>query len=239
MANQKINRQQLFLEFVSVVFAVLLALFLNGWRESYNIEKALVKVKETIRQETIRNDSLVRKSFDYRTNLIKKFYANTHLLMKSPVSSIPVEVNDDKKLESYFNSALIFDQKFYADPVKVLRKGQDRVLIIGESIFDIAVENDSIALYGVGNIQLRAPDLSNRSWDIAQATGTLVEMDIELVEQLSKINMLIQNYQTTSDNAINMIYAGASNGILSVLEDMRYFEIQIIKQDSVLLEMLD
>lgn len=234
MSKNKINRQQLLLEFISVVFAVLLALFLNGWRENYNTQKALEKVKETIRQETIRNDTLIESSLTYRISLLNELYTNSHLVMKAPVSDIPVDVNKDEQLASFFKAAF----GAYDKNVEVAQTFENRVLVLGEDVFDIVVDNDSIALYGIANIQLRSADISNRSWDIAQATGTLVEMDIALVEQLSKVNMLVGNYLNTSAGGLSMIYEGKMKGIIPVLEDMRNFEAEILKQDSVLLEML-
>ena len=238
MAENKINRQALLIEFISVVFAVLLALFLNSWRESSNMEANLVKVKQTIKHEILRNDSLVRESYAYRRKMIQSFYAGNHLIMGVALQSLPINVEKDQSLAELFHNSLVFSQKQYEENVKVLRNDGERVLVMGDNVFDIVIENDSLKLYGIGNIRLKTPSLSNRSWDIAQVTGTIVKMDIALVEQLSKMNSLVENYAKTSDKALDMIYAGSQQGLLSVFEDMNYLEGEIIAANTVLLKLL-
>jgi hypothetical protein len=93
-----INKQQLVLEFVSVVFAVILALVLNGWRESSALNANLEKVKESIRKEVKSNDALLRESFSYRKDLLKRLYSNENLLLEISTSELDFDVNDNSRL---------------------------------------------------------------------------------------------------------------------------------------------
>ncbi|MTI38175.1 hypothetical protein [Fulvivirga lutimaris] len=236
--KKSINKQQLILEFISVVFAVILALILNSWRESLSINENLVKVKASIIQETIKNDSLVRASHTYRGNLLQQLYSNTYELLSSPTSDFPVDVNNNNDLAEYFRTSLIFGSKDYYERVLVLQEESNRVLVLDKRVFDIVVENDTIKLLGVGNIEIKSPELSNRSYNLAQATETIVKMDMNLVEKLSSVNSLIENYIKTNDHAVEVVYSGNQKGIISVMEDMYSIEAKIIKANEGLLDAL-
>ncbi len=236
--KNKINKQQLVIEFISVVFAVILALVLNNWRESSALNANLNKVKESITQETIRNDSLLQNSRTYRASLLQNLYSNQNLLLAAPIQDFSVDLNDNKALAQFFKSSILFGQKNYYENVLVVQEGEARVLVLGNNVFDLVIESDSLKLYGVGNIQLKIPDVSNRSWQLAQATNTIVLMDVEFVEQLSLVNTLIESYIKASDNALQMIYSNNQNGLIAVIEDLYTLESQIIQANSILQQSL-
>lgn len=239
MAKTTINRQQLVLEFISVVFAVLLALFLNGWRENAATAKVLNKVKQTIRTEILANDTSVQKALAYHKDLIKELRDGTHLIMSQAVADFPIDVNNDAALTSYLQKVLPFLQTAAVDRLEIQRLDDDqRVLTLNNKNMRLAIENDTLHLYGSSNIQLYTADVSNRSWEIAQATGILVEMDLALVDALNKCYNMNNRYLETSDIAIDMVYKGDPE-ILYVLEDMALFEQRILKADSILLRLLD
>lgn len=236
--KDKLSKQQLVIEFISVVFAVILALVLNGWRESSALNANLEKVKESIRQEVENNDALLRDSYDYRKELLQSVYSNQNLLLAVSSSDLNFNVNDNRKLSKFFKRSLIFGQKEYHENVMVMQEGNFRVLILGERVFDLKLEEDTLKLFGIGNIQLKLPDLNNRSWDLAQATGTVVRMNITLVEKLGIVNSLIDTYLKTSESAVEMVYDGKQKGLTSVLEDLNSLEAKIIKANSSLLKEL-
>jgi hypothetical protein len=236
--KNELNKQQLVLEFISVVFAVILALVLNGWRESSALNANRDTVKESILQEVKNNDVLIKESYDYRKELLQSLYSNQNLLLAVSNSDLNFDVHDNTKLANFFKRSLIFGQKEYRENVMVMQEGNYRVLILGESVFDLKLEEDTLKLFGVGNIQLKLPNLNNRSWDLAQATGTVVRMNITLVEKLGIVNALINTYLKTSESAAEMVYNGKQKGLISVLEDLNSLEAKIIKANSSLLEEL-
>ncbi|MGB5264294.1 MAG: hypothetical protein WBN28_11895 [Lutimonas sp.] len=237
--KNKLNKQQLVIEFVSVVFAVILALVLNSWRESSALNANLKKVNESILQEVKNNDALIRESYEYRKELLQSIYSNQNLLLAVSSSDLNFNVNDNTKLANFFKRSLIFGQKEYHENVMVIQEDNFRVLILGESVFDLKLEEDTLKLFGIGNIQLKLPDLNNRSWDLAQATGTIVRMNVALVEKLGIVNSLIDIYLKTSESAVEMVYNGKQKGLTSVLEDLNSLEAKIIKANSSLLEELE
>lgn len=233
-----INKQQLFIEFISVVFAVILALILNSWRESAAQNSNVNKVKEAIRKEVVKNDSLFRESYAYRKALLSAFYANENLLYAAPVAEFPVDVNDNAAVASFFRTSLLFGQKEYFAQVEVQQQDSLRVLVLDERVYDLQVRNDTIKLLGIGNVQLRTPDFSNNAWQLAQATNAVVHLDVSLVEKLSTVDALIRSYENTSAEATQMIYLGKQKGLLPVIEDMYSTEAKIIKANAALLEEL-
>lgn len=235
----KASFSKIVIEFISIVFAVLLALVLNQWRENEATKKKVARVMENIRQEILLNDSLARKSRDYRLNLLKEMEAGDHRIFSIPTANLDFNAENDKELARLIETSLMFYDHSYYDRIEVRRADDQRILILGESIFDIEVRNDTLLFLGVGRIQLRSADLSLNSFQIAQATGVLVELDLELVEELSRLNTLIENYQSTSDDAINFIYRGQQSAIVSSMQDMLYFEGQIIEANDRILGLME
>ena len=237
MAKKTINRQQLLLEFVSIVFAVLLALLLNAWRESVTTERTLNKVKQSIISEIRKNDSSVRQAMEYRRALVDELTEGRHVVAAFAISDYPVNARNDRALEKYMRQTQPFHEFYTTRNIEVKRLGAQRVLIMDDLTMKLVERNDSLILYGATNLQLRSADVSNRFWEISQATGMLVQMELELVDALNKAYNLNSQYLTTSDKAIDMIYQ-AKPGIISVMQDMYYFESQILKADSVILSLL-
>ncbi|GAB4228963.1 MAG: hypothetical protein Tsb0034_00390 [Ekhidna sp.] len=237
MAEAKINRQQLLLEFISVVFAVLLALFLNAWRENAAIARNVQKVKKTIKTEILRNHEVVADKLDYRQRLISELREGRHLITALPASSIPVDVTDDRALERHLRKTLPFSQSTLTKNIEIRSLDGQRILIMDDKVMKLDIKNDTIKLYGVNNIQLRTADITNRSWEIARATGTLVEMDLDFVDALNEVYNLNNLYLETSNMAIEMIYKNEP-GIRSILEDMAFYEREILRADSLVLSHL-
>ena len=237
MAKHTINRQQLLVEFISIVFAVLLALLLNAWWQGVTTGRTLDKVKKSIASEIKKNHASVLESWHYRRELITELYEDRHVITVMPLAGFPIDVNDDRALEEFLQQTVPFGQNFTTNDIRIKRLNEQRVLILDELTMKLAVMNDSLYLFGASNLKLRSADVSNRSWEISQATGVLAQMDLELVDALNKVYTLNNHYLATSDKAIDMIYRG-ERGIVSVLEDMAHFESQIMQAHSVLLNLL-
>ena len=169
---------------------------------------------------------------------MQKLYSNQNLLLAVASADLDFDVNNNTKLANFFKRSLIFGQKEYRENIMVMQEDDSRVLIFGESVFDLKLEQDTLKLMGVGNIQLKLPNINNRSWDLAQATGTVVRMNVTLVEKLGVVNSLIETYLKTSESAVEMVYNGKQKGLISVLEDLKSLEEKIIEANASLLEEL-
>lgn len=235
----KLKWSSVFVEFLSVVFAVLLALFLNAWRESIATADTLVRVKQNIREEILRNDSLVSRSLEYRWNLLTDISEGTHRIMAKPVIDFETDVYNDRELAKAFRIGYLFGGNRYYDQILVESYEDERVLILDGRVFKLEIADDTLSLYGVGGIQLRSADVKLHSWDIAQATGMLVQMNIEVVTALSKLNTWIDSYLETSNDAIKYIYEGDQGAAVSAMQDMVYFERQILESHKEVLDLLE
>ncbi len=237
MAKSTINKQQLFLEFISVVFAVLLALFLNGWRESMKTDKLVERVKHTIKEEVAHNKDEIEAVIDYHKNLVRELRQNTHLLNKVPIKDFPFDITSDKQFENYFRELLLFNSSSYTKRIEVHSNAEKRIIVMDDHIFQTELKEDTLYFYGMGNIQLRTAGISNNAWGIAEATNVLVELDLEIVSNLSRLKSFQEDYIETSGRAISMIYKGET-GITSIIEDMVFYETRMLEIDSVLLQNL-
>lgn len=224
----KINRQQLFIEFVSVVFAVLLALMLNSWREAANRAEVTRQVKERIHVEVQENQASVETARDYRSDLIQKLRENNHVVRRVSLEEFPVDVNNDSALESFIKEQLLFETNKLID-VKIVSRSGRRILTLDDSPYRLEIEGNELLMYGQDNIQLRTAGIRRSSWEIARATGVLVDMDMELVSDMARLDAIQSNYQEISGQALQMLYSGSSGGIISVMEDMLYFENEMIR----------
>jgi len=237
MTKKTINRQQLLLEFISIVFAVLLALLLNAWYQNVTTKRTLNKVQQSIVSEIQKNDASVQQSMTYRRGLVTELIRGQHVVSAFSILDYPVDARNDRALERHLRKNQPFSEYYTTSNIEVKSRGDERVLIMDDLTMKLVERNDSLILYGATNLQLRSADVSNRFWEISQATGMLVQMDLELVDALNKAYNLNSQYLATSDKAIDMIYQ-AKPGIISVMQDMYYFESQILKADSVILSLL-
>ncbi len=92
-------------------------------------------------------------------------------------------------------------------------------------------------MFGDSNIILRSAELSRNAWQIANATNATIEMDYDIVLLMGQISNLIELYSQTSEKALDMLYSGEGS-ILSVLEDMKSIESELLKKHESLLLLL-
>lgn len=236
--KSKINRQQLLFEFISVVFAVLFALLLNNWRENIKSSKAADRVIQSIKEEILKNDELLQASLEYRTTLLEQLYSGTYVTDTLPLGQFPIDASSDLELESFLKKILPFAADHTYERIEVRSNGDQRILIMNDRIHSLVTKNDTLFVRGVGNIKLKSADITNRSWEIAQLTNAIMEMDLELINKLSELNTLNENYLGTSDLALSMVYR-KELGIVAVIEDMQSYEEDIINIHQEILGMLE
>lgn len=235
--KSQINKQQLALEFISVVFAVLLALLLNNWRENIKADRVADGVLENIKQEILTNDTLIRKSMKYRAELLLELKEGRHVVNSTPIQNFPIDVHSDDALQKFLNSELPFSMQRSIETLEVRSNGDRRILIMDDRIYNLQIVNDTLNIMGEANIQLHSANITNQSWKIAQATESIFQMNFELVKKLSELNTLNENYIKTNELALSLLYTGEP-GIISVMEDMLQFEKTIITAHEKILPLL-
>jgi hypothetical protein len=234
MEKKKIDYRQIFIESLFIVFAVSLAFSMSEWRQDFKTKQLVKRVTQTLKDEISANKAELESSYEYRLNLLDELKKGTHLINAFPVSYFDFDHTNDEKLSNFISQSFVDELQYAPENITIERRNGNRYLIIGKSINRLQTENDSIKVYGNGNIILKSANLSNNSWQIANATNAVVEMDYEVVLLLGEINTLITNYNNTSEKAIDILYSENGN-ITSVLEDMRWMEkILLEKHESIL-----
>ncbi|GAB5528205.1 MAG: hypothetical protein Roseis2KO_60770 [Roseivirga sp.] len=224
---QKKNRY--LLEFLSIVFAVTLALVLDEWRQSVKDDKLKESVLNSIRAEVAANLEEIDKALPYHETLISDLQGGTHVIVKLPLDAIPVNINNDNRLTNYLEETLLVGERVAYDRIEVREAGGQRFLILDDNVWRLEASADSLTVFGSGNIQLRSAQIANNAWQLSQATQVMVKLPFELIELLSQLHSRQEAYDTVAAQAIEKIYKGDLR-IQGVLEDMLWMEKQL-KQD--------
>ena len=204
------------------------------WRESIKTDDLVERVKHTIKEEVANNKSSIEAVLGYHETLAIELLQNRHLINKFALNDLDVDVTDDRAFEAFFKKVLLFTDTEYTDRVEVHREEDLSVLVLNNRIFQLEIDGDSLVIYGDGNIKLRTADISNNSWGIAEATNALVELDVDIVSDLSRLKSIQDDYMETSNKAIDLVYQGEP-GVVHILEDMINYEKEMLRLDSLLL----
>lgn len=233
MSNKKIDYRQIFIESIFIVFAVSLAFLLNEWRQGIKTDQLVARVTQTLKDETVSNKEKVARAIEYHEGLIYELKNGIHIMTRFPIQAIPFDPRNDSEMKKLFEASLFSDLGEVPN-VSVIRNNGRRYITFSKRLNEVVIENDTVTIYGKGNIQLKAADISNNSWQMANATNALIEMDYDLVTFMGETSNLISDYNKTTEKALNILY-GASGEILSVLEDMHGLEMELLsKCDTIL-----
>lgn len=227
MSNKKIDYRQIFIESIFIVFAVSLAFSLSEWRQGMKTKQLVKRVFQTLEDEVTTNKLALEKAYTYHSTLLSELNNGTHVINSFPVSLFNFDYTNDEKLASFIQKFFVPDLIGTPKDVKIKRQNGERYMIIGESVNRLHTRNDSIIVYGSGNIVLRSATLLNNAWQIANATNAVVEIDYDLILLMGKINNQILDYDKTVEKAITILYSEDGN-IKSVLEDMRWMEKELL-----------
>lgn len=235
MARKK-NRY--LLEFLSIVFAVTLALVLDEWRQGVKDDKLSERVLNSIKAEVLANLREAERAIPYHESLIRELRGGTHIIVTMPLNSIPVNINNDNRLTGYLEGALLSGQQIAYERIEVKRVSDQRFLILDDNVWRLEAKGDSLKIYGTGNIQLRSAQIANNAWQLSQATQVMLKLPFELIELLAQLNSRQTAYNAVAAQAIEKVYQGDSR-VQGVLEDMLWMERQLKQDYEKILVILD
>ncbi|MEP1034355.1 hypothetical protein [Ekhidna sp.] len=234
MDKPKLNFRHLAIEALLIVFTVSLALALSEWRSQVKKDQLVGRVKISLKSETIENIENLKKAISYHEKLIANLRSGTHIMISASIDELPFDPLKNHELVSFVKSQVYANSATYTDPIEIIQDGQARYLRTDDQLSTIVIENDSLFVFGTGNIILRSAQISNNSWLIAQATNVLIELDYELISLLGSINSQFEDFESTTEMALNILYGNAGE-IQSALEDMYSLEKKLLKSyESVL-----
>lgn len=238
MAKPKLDIRHIAIEAILIVFTVSLALALSEWRLQVKKDQLVDRVIISLKSETEINIENLKKAIAYHDELLTNLRGGTHILISASIDELTFDPLKDNELISFVKSQIYANTATYIDPVEIIRDGESRYLRTKDQLSTIVTKNDSLFIYGTGNIILRSAQISNNSWQIAQATNVLIGFDYDLISLLGKINAKFEDYESTTDMALNMLYTD-SGEIQSALEDMFLLEKNLLEKYKLVLEQLN
>ncbi len=237
MDNTKLNFKHLAIEAILIVFTVSLALALSEWRQQVKKDQLVERVITSLKSETEKNIENLKKAISYHQELIANLRSGTHVMISASIDELPFDPLNDNELVSFVKSQIYANSSTYADPVEIIKDGETKYLRTDDRLSTIVIKNDSLFVFGTGNIILRSAQISNNSWQIAQATNVLIELDYDLISVLGSITTKFEDFESTTEMAINILYGNAGQ-IQSAMEDMLSIEKELLeKYESVILKL--
>ncbi len=225
-------------EILLVMVGILLALQVNNWNEDRKTNKLLNRVLQTLKDETLTNLKEVEEARTYRHKLVDDLRNYRHLVEAAPISAMEFDPADDQAMIQQVRNNYLRSLNKIPDEIKIIRREKERFLISGNVISRLEIENDTFKIYGKDNIRLQTASIRNDAWKLAEATNASVNMDYDLIILLGNINTLFEGYNTSAQKALDMLYTGQGH-VLSALEDMVYFEGELIKLYQQVLELIE
>ncbi len=229
MAKTKLDLRHLAIEAILIVFTVSLALALSEWRVQVKRDELTDRVTNSLKSETEKNIDRLKKAITYHDELLTNLRNGTHPMITATIDQLPFDPANDQELVSFIKSQIFSNSGRFIDPIEVIKSDGVRYLRTNERLSSIQIRNDSLFIYGSGNIVLRSAQISNNSWQIAQATNVLIELDYELIDLLGRINTKFEDYESTTEMAISILYSNDGE-ILSPLEDLYSIEKELLTQ---------
>lgn len=238
MSDKKINIKHILIEAVLIVFTVSLALALNEWRQQIKTENLVERVLVTLEEEMKKNVEGLKIAIDYHGKLLKNLRSGRHTMVAESLAEIPFDPRNDHQLTSFVEQAILSSSSTIVEPIEVIHSNEKRYLRLGKAVGEIIVTDDSVFVYGTGNIILKSADVSINSWELSQATNTLIEMEYEMIKLLGETTSAVDQYQKTTNKAVALLYDDGS-GIRSALEDMFWMEKDLLTKCEEILNSLE
>ncbi len=237
MSDNKINLKHILIEAILIVFTVSLALALSEWRLQIKTENMVDRVLVTLEDEMRKNVESLETAIKYHKKLVDELRAGRHEMVGLALESLPFDPRNDHELLSFIKQSIVASASSYIEPIEIVYSQEQRFLRLDQSVGEIVMTSDSIFVYGNGNIILKSADVSINSWQIAQATNSLIEMDYEMIKMLGETTSSVEVYQKTSEKALELLYQNGS-GIKSALEDMFWMEKDLLMKCEEILNYL-
>lgn len=238
MAKPKLDFRHLAIEAILIVFTVSLALALSEWRQQVKRDELVDRVITSLISETNKNLANLDTAIAYHKNLLAELRNGKHVMIYQALADLPFDPSSNDELVAFAKHTIYSSSRVYVDPIEVVNFGGIRYLRTGDNLSSVYIQNDSLFVYGKGNIVLKSASISNNSWEIAQATNVLIELDYELITILGKITSKFEDYESTTDMAINILYSDTGE-IESALEDLYSLEMELIEEYKKVLTQLN
>lgn len=224
------NWKSIGVDALAIIFSVLFALALDDWRERRNVNKRVETVTATIQHEIAQNKASITDALAYHEPLVNNLSNGTHRLTGLSLEENPMDLSTPAKAEASLRAMINRSGSMMFDEVQFRQiKEHDYRLKVQNRLLRVTVENDSLFVFGVGNIQLRPARILNTAWETALATQTSIHLDFELVSAMTEINRLHGVYDETVGRIIDMLY-GRDGSVTPAMQDLLWFERSLLER---------
>lgn len=148
---------------VGTTLGVLIAFFLNNWKESYQDKKRIDSVLIQIKQELLHNKEVLKQSYD-RTIFVEPLHA---IFKRFEGDTLLMSLSDKANyLNEYGGSSVLF--------------------------LDSTLVNQNIYMYTIDvkdgiNLEFRPVKIGSVSWKLAQQLGVIQSMPFSLLKSLEEL----------------------------------------------------
>ena len=238
-SSRRFNWPFLFMEVLAIVSSVLLALALDDWRERRKTNDRVEKALATIQYELSENQKEVSKAREYHEPLVRNLSSGKHLMASIDLADVPFNFNSERTVAQSLREQFTARGSNLFDDIEVVKARGDMYFAkVGDKVVRLVPENDSLKIYGAGNIQLRPARILNYAWDTALATQVTLHMDPELVASLTQLSQLNTIHNDTVARIINMLY-GQEGSVVPAMQDLLYFEQLLLEKYESVQVLLD
>lgn len=235
--NSRIS--DLLIEVTAIVLSVLLALAVNNWRESQKTAAVVERVKATLTEEIDANLLEVQRAYDYHQTLVNEFRGGGRKLISIDMNKEPLNLGNINQLHETLYRKFIAMEIPVPENFKLMKISQEKFFLrFGKLVAQAKVEDNFFNIYGEGGIRLQSAGIRNLSWEIARGMQVLVHMDYEIVARWSEINRLENSHNATVSKILDRLYDGTGS-VLSILEDLVYFESELLDRYGKMQQLLN
>ncbi len=231
--------KRIFIEVPTIVLSVIIALAINQWNSGREREQLAANVLMTIREELTSNTAQVQKAYEYHRPLVKNLMSGEHRMFSIPRKSLNMTKIDAQSLDNSLSELLMRFGEVVVGPLGV-KKIYDSLFTFHfkQQLLTIRVTDDSLSVYGKGNISLHSALVRNNAWRIAQAAQIAPYLDFSLIALMSEVDQLHIEYEKTTGRIVEMLYQGG-NDVTPAMQDMLYYETVLLKKYSELDSLLN
>ena len=228
----KENLKRILVEVPTIVLSVIIALAINQWNTGREREQLASNVLMTIREELSFNTTQVRKAYEYHVPMVKELITGTRRMFSIPMKREQITLDSPEALERKLKELFERFGEIVDKPLHLKMTGKDHFTFqySGQILKGKAV-NDTLKIYGRGNISLHSALVRNNAWRIAQAAQIAPYLDFALIARMSEVDLLHIEYEKTTGRIVEMLYKGDSD-VTPAMQDLLYFESALLKKYS-------
>jgi hypothetical protein len=232
------------LETIVIVFSVLLALFLNEWRQSVARAETVNTVIETVRREAESNRAEVERALAHHRELVTQLRSGGIVMARFHMAEAGLDTTSEVRFTLSVNRLARAQASATGSPTPPAfraRRVEDGrwQLTSPELTAYMTIRGDSAILQGPGGITLRSPFLVDAAWETLQITQAAVHIDPEIVSALAAARQYQRHVERTVTQIVPMLYgASGSADMVSALADLTGFEAGLLQAYDRLLALL-